>query len=240
MAQTAYPKVGGSTTDVQFREMFQQIVDSGVTASGGLLVSGDSSGMNVKVATGMAFIEGIAYKSTAIETLAIGTAPGAGQSRIDTVALKLDYTLTPIVQLTVVAGSAASTGSQVAPALTPAGNVQAYLALADVAVGPSVVTITAGNVTDRRTFVGSNVGTWSSSTRPAAPTKRTLGFNTTTNLWEGWNGAGWVAISLNPTTIGTALISAANVAAARAALDIVVQLADPGHQAGRVWIKTVS
>lgn len=39
-------------------------------------------------------------------------------------------------------------------------------------------------------------GTWTTATRPAAPTVPTIGFNADTNLFEYWNGAIWASLSV--------------------------------------------
>lgn len=239
MAQIAYPKSGGATTDDQYRELFSTFVDTGALTQGGYLATGDSSGMNVKVAPGFAVVNGVAAKSTAVESLPIGAAPGGALNRIDTVCLQLDYSTDPVVKLVVVPGVAAAAGSQAPPALTLTGTVKALWPIADVAVGPTTVTIAAANVTDRRTFIGTNVGFWTSLTRPTAPSRRIFGMNLSTGEWEGWSPeTGWVTVVSNPSALGLIVMRAATVDDLRHALNIYVQGTDPGQSPGRVWIKT--
>lgn len=79
------------------------------------------------------------------------TAPGTGQSRIDSVYIQVldtgvgDSTLN--AQIVVQKGTAAATGSQVAPAAPSTG---VSIKLADVTVGPNVSTIVAANIADKR------------------------------------------------------------------------------------------
>lgn len=79
------------------------------------------------------------------------TAPGTGQSRIDIVALQvLDTAIgdaSLAAQVIVVTGTAAATGSQVAPTLPATG---AVIPLAQVLIGPNVTTIVTANITDVR------------------------------------------------------------------------------------------
>lgn len=240
MAQTAYPKVGGATTDQQFRNMMNVLIETGVSTPTGYAVVGDSSGMNVKIATGLAFVSGIIAVNDAQITQAIAAAPAAGLARIDTVALQLDYTKNPIVQEVVIAGTAAASGSQAPPSLAPSGNVVFNMPLADVLVNGGAVTITSGNVTDRRTFTGTNVGFWSAATRPAAPTTRLFGYNITTAQWEGYVGGAWTPVTVPAGAVGAQVIAAATIQAAREAIGLFVQPAAPANVAGRVWIKSAS
>jgi hypothetical protein len=194
MTQTAYPKVGGATTDGQYRELFRNILETGALSTSGYAATADSSGMNVKVAAGLAIVDGIVAKSSAVETLTIAPSSGGTLSRVDTVVLQLDYSTDPIIRLVVIPGTAANTGSQVAPSLAPTGTVQYNWPIANVAVAPTAVTIAAGNITDRRTFSGSNVGLWTTGLRPPAKAGL-LGFNGTTGKWEGSNGSTWAELA---------------------------------------------
>lgn len=238
MTQTAYPKVGVATSDDQFRDLFRLLADSGVLSIADLAVIGDSSGMQVKVASGMGIADGIVAKNSAQVILPIGTAPGAGLSRVDTVVEQLDYTQDPIVQLKVIPGAAAPTGTQEAPSLAPAGTVKYNLPLGDVLVGPSISTIPSTAVTDRRSFVGTNVRTWTAATRPSSPRAPQIGLNTTTGRWEYWTGSAWADVGLDAAQLISGTIASARLpitpiskggtgattkADARAALGIFVQ-----------------
>lgn len=134
---------------------------AGVILSGDLAVAQHSTGnMSVDVAAGSAGVTGTAlagqgnylFTSTAVVNLTIATAPGSGQSRIDLIVATIedqdqDGGSNNQGVLQVVKGTAASTGSQVAPSV-PASS----LVLAHIAVGPSVTSILTANITDERSF----------------------------------------------------------------------------------------
>lgn len=92
-------------------------------------------------------------KSDATVNVVIATAPGTGQSRIDLiVATVRDQDQNGLAHndwiIQAVTGTAAATGSQVAPAV-PASS----LLLAQIAVGPNVTTILTANIADKRVLV---------------------------------------------------------------------------------------
>ncbi|KAK2701927.1 hypothetical protein QYM36_019428 [Artemia franciscana] len=124
--------------------MFSKVFPSSVLDD--LEVTGDSSGLNVKVAAGAGYVRGHYYASTAIETLTIDA--GDGNPRIDTVVLRLEYGSVNDIHLVVVKGTPAA--SPVAPSLTQTETGVYEFPLANVAVAAGAVTISAGNVTDRR------------------------------------------------------------------------------------------
>ena len=237
MAQTSYPKVGGATTDAQYAEFFDSIIGTGVRDAGGLLVYGDSSGLNVKVAAGFAAVAGSAFSSTAIEPLTIA-ANTSGNPRIDSVILRRDFTAGSVVTLLVKQGVAAPTPS--APTLTQNRSGVWEEALADVAVANNAATITSANVTDRRRFLATRVDSWTTAGRPAARLS-VFGLNRTTGRWEYHDGTGWK--DLVPSTYTAAMISdPQNLTAGNAVLlngtRFYPQKTDPGAVAdGSVWIK---
>lgn len=151
MAQTSFPFENIDTTETQFSQWARNIGEGVKGSSGGteLKPFGDSSGMNVKVYAGQSMVRGHYYISTATETLTIA-ASNSTNPRIDAVVLELDPTANSIV-LKVLTGTAAV--SPVAPTLTQtdAGIYQQLLGL--VAVAAATGLITAGNVTDSRTFL---------------------------------------------------------------------------------------
>ncbi|WP_425836931.1 hypothetical protein [Microbacterium sp. PA5] len=146
MTQRSYPFVNGSTTDAEFSAMFKQVFPSAVIS--GLTVSADSSGLNVKVAAGTAYVRGHFYSSNAQETLAVDA--GSAQARIDTVVLRLEYGSVNDVRLVVKKGTPAA--SPAAPTLTQTDSGIYEFPLANIAVAASAVTIAPGNLTDRRTY----------------------------------------------------------------------------------------
>lgn len=150
MAQTFFPFDSGSganITESQWGQMAQLWLSTGVVKGqlNSLNCYADSTGMQVKVDTGIAWIQGFYYKNDAVVTLPIATAP-TSNSRIDRVVVQVDWTNNNI-QLVVLQGTVAA--SPVEPALTQNSSLW-QIPLASVAVGTNVSTIAAGNVTDER------------------------------------------------------------------------------------------
>ena len=110
-----------------------------------LLPFGDSTGMQVKLSSGRAYIRGHFYENDATLTMAIG-ANSSGNPRIDRLVVRLNKTTNAINAL-VIAGTPAA--SPVAPAMTQTSTIW-DIPIADVAVANAAATITAANVTDRR------------------------------------------------------------------------------------------
>lgn len=110
-------------------------------------VYGDSTGMQVKVKSGSAYMIGVVVPSEDEEILSIEAADPA-DDRIDRVYLKID-TVARTVTLGVETGTPA--GSPSAPTLTDTSSVK-YIKLAQVAVDHGVTTIAASDVTDEREF----------------------------------------------------------------------------------------
>jgi hypothetical protein len=198
MAQASFPFDNVDTTEAQYSALFTNLQETGVKGVPGdtnLLVTGDSSGMQVRVAAGEAFVRGFYFQNTSQATVTLAAAPSTGQSRIDSIVLTLDTSINSIT-LAAVTGTAAATGSQVAPTLTQTTTGIYQLLLANVLVGPNVITITAGNVTDIRTFMSGRFGIWTSATRPTTLTPNlTIGYNSTLGYIETWNGSAWVSLA---------------------------------------------
>lgn len=152
MAQTSWPFENIDTSETQFSQWARNIGEGvrGSVTGTELKPFGDNSGLLVKVPAGQAMVRGHYYLSNAQETLAIATA-NATNPRIDTVVLELDPASNTII-LKVVNGTAAA--SPVAPTLTQTDSGVYQLALADVLVPALAGAIAAGNVTDRRVFLG--------------------------------------------------------------------------------------
>jgi hypothetical protein len=151
MAQTFFPfdaGAGAASMEDQWTLMAQEWLGTGVIKNdplGELAVFGDSSGMQVKVPAGKAWIEGHFFQSDAQVTLPIA-ANATGSTRIDRVIVDLDKGANTIA-LAVLQGVAGGG----APALTQTFN-RWQLPLAQVTVGAGVALITAGNVTDERKY----------------------------------------------------------------------------------------
>jgi hypothetical protein len=206
MTQTSWPFEGVDTTETQYSRLLRNIGQgvNGVPGDNNLLVYADSSGMNVKVkiAGGLsqAIVRGHMYQSTAEETLTISAA--ASSPRIDAVVLRLDPSVNSIV-LAVVAGTPAVSPS--APNLTQTDTAVYELLLAHVSVPASATTISAANVTDKRTFI-ENV--WTTANRKPAFLGLT-GFNTTIGKLETYTGSAWEVVT--PTSLDASVLTSGTV-----------------------------
>ncbi|MEJ5222856.1 MAG: hypothetical protein WHV44_00250 [Anaerolineales bacterium] len=150
MAQSYFPfdtGAGSTVTEAQWSKMARFWRNDGVLydALNRLEVYADSTGMQVKVRSGAAWIKGHYFESDAQETLPISAAH-ATLNRIDRVVVRLNWT-TNTIALAVLTGTPASTPT--APALTQSSTIW-EISLAQVYVGAAVSTIAAGNVTDER------------------------------------------------------------------------------------------
>jgi hypothetical protein len=201
---SAYPKPSTTVDTDQFRDLFRLLISTGSVNAASLLPYADSSGLNVKIAAGFAVIDGIAVRSTAVETRAIGAGSGGSLSRVDTLVANLDFSATPIIQFAVIAGTPAATGAA-APSLALSGTVVYRWPICDVNVSPGASTILAGNVVDRRSYTGEEVGLWTTGLRPASPRIGRFGFNTTLNILEFHNGTVWGPIT--PTALDAGVIT---------------------------------
>lgn len=106
---------------------------------------GDSTGMQVKVRTGQAFVQGVYYANDAVKTIAV-TAADPSNPRIDRIVLRLDWSANTVTAA-VLAGTPA--GSPSAPALTQTSSTW-EIPIAQVAVAAGATGIAAANVTDDR------------------------------------------------------------------------------------------
>lgn len=152
MAQASWPFENIDVTETQFSKWARHIgegVNGGPTTTA-LLVTGDSSGMQVRVAAGEAMVRGHYYSSTVQETITI-PAQGAQDSRIDAIVLELNPVNNEIV-LNRVQGTAAPSNPQ-PPALTKTDASIYHLLLAYVLIRPNITEIEPSDVTDRRTYI---------------------------------------------------------------------------------------
>ena len=160
MAQTSFPFENIDTSETQFSQWARNIGEGIRTGAGSeLLPFGDSSGMIVKVSSGQSMTRGHYYVSTATESLTVAVAD-VTNPRIDNVVLELDPAANTIL-LKVVTGTPA--GSPTAPALIQTDSGIWQQLIARVAVAANATTITAGNVTDSRTFLPIFTGTINAS-----------------------------------------------------------------------------
>lgn len=115
-----------------------------------LAVTGDSSGMQVKVATGQVWVQGHWGQSTSIKTVPL-TAAHATLARKDRIVVRVDF-VNNRIELDALTGT--PNASPVLPSLTQ--NTSIYEShIGEVAVAAAASTISAGNVTDNRIFTSS-------------------------------------------------------------------------------------
>lgn len=206
MTQTSYPFDAQDTTEAQYSQLFKRLTFTGVSgtpAGTELKASGDSSGMNVKVAAGFAIVRGHAYNNDAQVTLTIGAS--STNPRRDLVILRLDPSSNSVV-LAVKAGTAAASPSD--PALTQTEEGVYELPVARVTVPANAVTISASDVADLRTFVGAQWGRWTTALRPASPVIGTGGYNTSTSRPEVHNGTTWKGVAFEGEAVTASQLSA--------------------------------
>lgn len=143
---------GAAITEDFWRKFMGRITPSAVMAgvNNELAPSGDSTGMQIKVATGAAWVRG-AYGewTTGVTTLpiaAVGGIPG-GQSRIDSIIVRNDF-VNNRMELDVLTGTAGASPSP--PTLTQSSSVWEILLGNVGSLTNATSTITAAMVTDGR------------------------------------------------------------------------------------------
>lgn len=194
MAQTSWPFENVDTSETQYSQLFRQLQDTGVIGVPGdntLKVSGDNSGLQVRISAGQAIVRGFMYDSTAQETVTITSA--GTNTRIDAIVLELDPTANSIL-LKAVTGTAVAS-SPVAPTLTQSSTGIFQLLLGYVTIPNNTTSITSGMVSDNRTFTGNRVGEWTTATRPANPFTSQMGYNFTLGYHEYYTGTTWLPLS---------------------------------------------
>jgi hypothetical protein len=151
MTQSAYPLVNSPILNAsQWSKMASNWLGSGVIkgALNSLLVYADSTGMQVKVKSGQAFIKGHFFESDSEVTLPIGVSDPS-LARIDRVIVRVDWTANSL-QLAVLQGVASTVPS--VPALTQ--NTSRWeIPLAQINLIANVSSISADSVTDDRYIV---------------------------------------------------------------------------------------
>lgn len=205
MAQTYHPfdaGAGANIVEAQWRAMARHWVHGGsgvlATELNKLSTIGDSTGMQVKVDTGRAWVAGHFYENDAQLTLAISS-NASGNPRIDRVVIRADFTANTIAA-TVITGTPAA--SPVAPAITQSTSVW-DIPLAQVAAANGAVTIAAGNVTDERPLVGPNMAAMRSPSTTArdlmvtSPQAGMMDYQSAARKLELHTGSAWSDL-LNP------------------------------------------
>lgn len=156
MATTAtayYPYdagAGANITESQWRTMMGNICQSGVVDSylNELSTTGDSTGMQVKIATGGAWINGAYGENTSgVQTIAID-ASHATLNRYDLIVARNNYT-TNVIEWDVIKGT--NGASPTVPTVT-VDTTKYEIALAYVYIAATVTTINAADVTDQRSW----------------------------------------------------------------------------------------
>jgi len=215
MAEQSFPFENIDTTESQFSEWAANFQETGVQGSPtgtelGITVTG--SDLNLTIAAGQAFIRGHYYINTSDLVLAVTSA--GTNTRIDIVVVELDPTANTIVTK-IVSGTAVAS-DPVAPTLTQSPTGVYQLPISTLTIPTSTVAITAGMLVDTRTFMGHRVGIWTTATRPANPTAyQTLGYNTTIEAHESWNGTAWVGFFDPISTEGDLVVGDATGQASR-------------------------
>jgi len=198
MAEQSFPFENIDTTEAQFSEWATNFQETGVQGSPtgtelGITVTG--SDLNLTVAAGQAFIRGHYYINTSDLVIAVPTA--GVNTRIDIVVVELNPETNTIVTK-LVQGEAVS-ADPVAPTLTQSPTGIYQLPIATLTIPTSTVVITAGMLADTRTFMGRRFGIWTTATRPSSPLEnQTIGYNTTEDRNEVWNGSSWVLFGAAP------------------------------------------
>ena len=215
MAEQSFPFENIDTTESQFSEWATNFQETGVQGSPtgtelGITVTG--SDLNLTIAAGQAFIRGHYYINTSDLVIAVPTA--GVNTRIDILVVELNPETNTIVTK-LVSGEAVS-ADPVAPTLTQSATGIYQLPIATLTIPTSTVVITAGMLVDTRTFMGNRIGIWTTATRPANPTAyQTLGYNTTIESHESWNGTAWVGFFDPITTEGDLVVGDATGQASR-------------------------
>jgi hypothetical protein len=162
---------GSAVTENSWREMAKHFLGSASGVIRGydsdFSTIGDSSGMNIKVASGQCWMRGHYGRNASTRTIAIAAAH-ATLARKDAAILRADF-VNNRIEIDVLTGTAS--GSPVRPSLTQNTSVWETL-LAEVNVPAAAATITAGNVLDYRYFT-TVVAKYSRSTTLLVPTSGT-------------------------------------------------------------------
>jgi hypothetical protein len=183
MAQSSFPFENIDTTETQYSQMFRTLNNgvNGTPGGGELEVDAAGVGLAVDVAAGQAMVRGHFYISTDTETRALATADSVND-RIDTIVLRLD----PVANTVLVAVKTGTPDpAPVAPSLVQTDGGIFEQPLANVLV-PANAGI-PGTITDRREFMGTRLGTWTTAGRPPITGRPLFGFNTDTNQIEFYN-----------------------------------------------------
>ncbi len=225
MAITSYPFENQDTSETQYSLLFRELQDSGVADSfgaPGFAVTANASGMQVIMQPGFAIVRGHAVHSTSTETVRLD--PPEAAVRIDRIVLRLDPAANAVAPAVVKGVPGAD-----APALTQTDTGIFELPLARVQVDVGVGSIAGDKVTDDRPYVGARIGVWSTRTRPSGFRTYKLGYNTSIERWEFWNGTQWQGLKA----------ASADNAGQWNGYELIVSASQPSVAplANRIWIQ---
>jgi hypothetical protein len=196
MAQSSFPFENIDTTETQYSQLFRTLNNgvNGTPDGGELEVDDATAGLAVDIAAGQAMVRGHFYISTEVETRSLAVADPSND-RIDLVVLRLD----PIANSVIIAvKTGVPDAAPVAPALvqTDGGIFEQPLANVLVPANAGV----PGTITDRREFMGTKLGTWTTDGRPTPAGRVLFGFNTTLEAVEFYDPINevWGAVAPTP------------------------------------------
>lgn len=207
MTQTSWPFENADTTETQYSYLFDRLKTSGVAGfpnDTALQVTAPGGSMTVTTAAGFAIVRGFMYYSDAVVTNTISAS--SSNPRIDLIILRLDPAANTIVQA-VLTGTPAVSPSAPALTQTPTGNYE--IEIGRVTVPALATTIASGNIKDTRNCLSHGVGIWTSDSRPTSPTLGRLGWSTTNQVLEVWNGSAWKEAApnnINASTITSGIL----------------------------------
>ena len=159
MAETSWPFENADTSETQYSYLLRELHEPGVVGeygSSGLAVS-PGTGLSVSIAVGRALARGFVYAPTSPVTVTLAAA--GGTARVDRIVIRFDPTANSAVAV-------ALTGATAEPSVTQTDSGVFELPLAAVAVGANATSLSAGNITDERVFLGGRVAGWTTATRP--------------------------------------------------------------------------
>lgn len=191
IAELAFPfdaGAGANSTEDRWRLMGSLWLKSGVIRGELLELQGfgDSSGLQVKLRTGVAWVKGHYYSNDATLTKTVAS-NSSGSTRIDRLVIRADFTAN-----TIAAWIIQGTPGAGAPALTQSSTVW-DVPIAQVTVTNGAATISPANVAEDRVWANDRDGfiICTSTTRPLAPWKGLLIYETDTEKVYRWNGTAW-------------------------------------------------
>jgi len=184
MSESSFPWENIDTTETEYSLLFRTLNNgvNGTPSGGELEVVPGFSGLTVDVEPGEAMVQGHFYINSAAKTLTLNTADPTNP-RIDTIVLRLDDVANEIVAI---AEPGTPAVSPVPPTLTQTQPYGVFdFPLADVLVPANAGAVST--ITDRREFMGTKIGTWTTAGRPITTNRVLVGFNTDNNQIEFYN-----------------------------------------------------